>query len=190
MVSFRHYRKTLITLVVLAGLFGGLYLARRAWIDYQYPFGPSHCCDKQLMLGLRMYADNNGGAFPTGEVSPEASISLIHSPTNGDYAYLLCGKTGSESVAKQILNQGKLLGPGTCGWNYVEDLRTDDDLDLALFWDKEGLGHNGERLEGGGHIVTFIGGSSRHIPAVKWSAFLTTQSQLFAIRKNTQKDQQ
>jgi len=58
-----------------------------------------------------------------------------------------------------------------------------------LFWDKEGLGHNGERLEGGGHIVTFLWGGSRHILEKEWDEFLAEQAKLFAQRKNAQQDE-
>lgn len=142
---------------------------------------------ERCSIALLDYADNNGGNFPAGKATPEASLSLIHPTCEHGYAYLLCGKTGSESVAQEILNQGKRLGPDTCGWNYVEDLRSDDDPRLAQFWDKEGLGHNGQRLSDGGHIVMFVSGISEYIPATQWDEFLAEQKELFAQRKNWQK---
>ena len=42
-----------------------------------YPFGWSHCCDRQLMMALLQYADRHGGWFPKGEASPEASLALL-----------------------------------------------------------------------------------------------------------------
>ena len=76
--------------------------------------------------------------------------------------------------------------PETCGWNYVEGLRLDSDGGLALFWDKEGLGHNGERLSGGGHIVSFVYGERKHIPAAQWDSFLEEQKKLIAKEKRKQ----
>ena len=68
-------------------------------------------------------------------------------------AAILRGKTVSESQVVPRLEAGQLLSPELCGWHYVEGLRRDSDRRLALFWDKVGLGHNGEILAGGGHIV-------------------------------------
>ena len=74
-------------------------------------------------------------------------------------------------------------GPETCGWTYVEGLRKGSSSDLALFWDKEGLGHNGERLPEGGHVVTFVNGTKEHIPESEWSEFLVEQRDLLAEEK-------
>jgi hypothetical protein len=183
MVSLRRYRWLVVSVVVVAGMVGGAY----AWYRYIFPFGWSHCCDKQLHLALRNYADSNGGNFPAGGATPEASLSLLYGRVGYDPSYLLCGKTGSESTVQQLLSQGRPLGPDTCGWNYVEDLRSDDDFRLALFWDKEGLGHFGQRLSDGGHNVMLVGGFTEYIPATKWVEFLAEQKVLFAKRKNAKR---
>lgn len=172
----------LFSIVVCAGVAIAAYSVH-SWYRSVYPFGRSHCCDKQLANVLFNYADTHDGSFPSGGETPEASLSQIHFIDEYGCASLLCGKTGSESLAQQILDQGPLLGPDTCGWNYVEGLRTDDDPRLALFWDKEGLGHNGERLAGGGHIVMFVSGFSEYIPAAKWKDFLMTQRAFCTNRK-------
>jgi hypothetical protein len=180
LVSLRRRRLLLLAAIVVLGLAGGGFALYR----YNFPFGHSHCCDKQLYFALKDYADNNNGNFPSGEATPEASLSLIHPTFEHGYAYLLCGKTGSESATQEVLDRGELLGPETCGWNYVEGLRSDDDRQLALFWDREGLGHNGQRLAGGGHVVMFVDGFTKHIRASEWDAFLAEQKILFAKRKN------
>jgi hypothetical protein len=59
---------------------------------------------------------------------------------------------------------------------------------LALFSDKEGLGHFGQRLSDGGHIVVFVDGTSKYIPATEWAKFLAEQRALFAKRKNAKKE--
>jgi hypothetical protein len=165
----------IVVLIVLAGSLYGLY-------RYYYPMGGEHRCDKMLSLALREYAEKHGGAFPSGEATPEASISLVHSLDEDgyEYAYLLHRRDVPEDVVRQMLKRGELLGPDTCGWNYVEGLRLDSDPRLALFWDKEGLGHNGERLSEGGHIVTFVGGMSEYIPGERWDSFLEKQHKLLA----------
>lgn len=76
------------------------------------------------------------------------------------------------------------MSPETSDWHYVEGLRIDDDPRLALFWDKTGLGHNGQRLSDGVHIVTFIDGARDHITADAWPMFLEKQNQLLSALKH------
>src|SRR5581483_10345159 len=89
----------------------GLWLRHKSW----YPYGWSHCCDKQLMFALLNYAEEHGRAFPSGETSPEASLSLLY-PTYTD-ANLLRGKTVPLNTVQAILNRGELLTPESCGWH-------------------------------------------------------------------------
>jgi hypothetical protein len=151
-----------------------------AYILYEFPYGTSHCCDLGLYFSLREYAEVHGGNFPAGEATPEASLSLLYGAVSNVSANLLRGKSVPEPVVQEILNQGERLTPETCGWHYVENLRLDDDSRLALFWDKAGLGHNGQRLSGGGHIVMFVDGQRRHILASEWQDFVTEQQVLLA----------
>jgi hypothetical protein len=179
--------KKLGILLAVVGL-----LAAAAYRSYRhkYPFGMRHCCDSILYMALCEYAQAHGGAFPAGEATPEASMSLIHSLESSygtEYAYVLCGHSRPESVVQDTLRRGELLGPDTCGWNYVEGLRMDSDSRLALFWDKEGLGHMGERLSGGGHIVSFVSGKREQIPASEWDGFLEEQQKLLAAEKREQR---
>jgi hypothetical protein len=147
---------------------------------YYYPLGAEHRCDMLLRFVLWEYAEKHGGRFPSGEATPEASISLIHSldEFGHQYAYLLHRRDVPVDTVQQMLQEGRLLDAETCGWNYVEGLRSDSNGRLALFWDKEGLGHNGERLSQGGHIVTFVNSTREYIPAARWDAFLEEQKKL------------
>jgi hypothetical protein len=101
-----------------------------------YPFGRDHCCDKQLFLALLSYADANGGRFPAGGSTPEASLSLLY--PNDLPARILRGKTYPEGPAKQLLEAGQPLTPETCGWQYIEGLTVQKHGSgrIALFWDK------------------------------------------------------
>lgn len=172
---------------LVCGIIGVCLLAAvgvSRYIEWQqrYPYGRSHCCDKQLASALFQYAIAHDRKFPAGEATPEASLSLLYRDDRNISAYLLRGKTVPESMVQAILERGELLGPETCGWHYVEGLTLSDDSRLALFWDKTGLGHNGERLPEGGHYVAFVNGFSDYIPAVKWKAFLAEQKRLYAAR--------
>jgi hypothetical protein len=161
-----------IVIITAAIVFG-------CWWNYTFPYGPSHCCDIGLHMELRCYAEKHDGWFPRGESSPEASLSLLYRD-DPDIAYILRGKSVPYTVVRDTLERGELLGPETCGWQYVEGLRVDDDRRLAVFWDKAGLAHNGARLSSGGHIVTFVGGHQEYIVGSKWEEFLQEQQQLLA----------
>ena len=130
-----------------------------------------------LMFALLAYSDQHGGWFPKGEATPETSLSLLHRENpRGESRPTYCGaKTVPEATVRARLEAGELLTPETCGWHYVEGLRRGDDPRLALFWDKAGLGHNGERLSNGGHYVCFISMSFEYVPGDQWETFLAEQ---------------
>jgi hypothetical protein len=132
------------------------------------------------MFALHQYAEEHGGAYPAGEATPEASLSLLY-PTYAN-ENVLQGKTVSLDVVKGILERGDRLGPDTCGWHYIEGLRLDDDRRLAICWDKVGLGHNGERLLDGGRTVLFVNLHCEYIAGAKWQEFLEEQEKLLADR--------
>jgi hypothetical protein len=170
-----------LTLLVLALLAGGGWLAYR----WNYPYGWSHSCDKQLMFALQQYADDHAGVYPSGEETPEASLSLLY-PKYANHA-VLQGKTVPLDTVKAILERGERLGPDTCGWHYVGGLKSNDDPQLALCWDKVGLGHNGERLSDGGRMVIFVGCRAAYIPGAEWQAFLEKQKRLLEERNKRAK---
>ena len=169
----RRWRKRiLIGLAILAAV--GVW----KFVSYQqrYPYGWSHCCDLQLLGALQHYAENHDGWFPRGEATPEASLSLLYGVKNLEVsANLLRGKTVPDEVVRTRLESGELLTPETCGWHYVEGLRKGDDPELALFWDKAGLGHNGERDPHGGHYVGFVSGQVKYVTGDRWEQFLVDQ---------------
>jgi hypothetical protein len=167
--------------VVILLLIASVYGLHR----YYFPYGFEHRCDKGLYFVLRDYAEKHNGNYPSGEATPEASLSLIHSLDDSGFenAYLLHRRDVPEEVVRQILKSEQLLDPQTCGYNYVEGLRLDSKPQLALFWDKEGLSEIGMRLSGGGHIVTFVDGGSRQIPESEWNSFVEEQQKLLAEEK-------
>lgn len=169
-------RTLLLAVAVLASLGG---LARYTY-SRQYPYGWSNCCDKGLQSALLNYANDHGGSFPAGEATPEASLSLLY-PKYID-AYTLSGKSVPLAQVEAALARNGRLSPDTCGWHYVEGLRSNDNPELALFWDKAGLGHNGERLAGGGHVVCRLDYGHDYISASQWPAFVARQQELLAAR--------
>jgi hypothetical protein len=174
-------RTVAAALFVMAALAAAGYLGIRLTLP-QYPYGRSHCCDKALYIALLQYADSHDGWFPRGQATPEASLSLLYRQDAG-LLETLRGKTIPESVVRSRLERGELLTPETCGWHYAEGLRADDDSRLALFWDKVGLGHNGEQLPEGGHYVCFNSGI-KYIRGADWQAFLAEQAKLLGALKS------
>ena len=177
---FRRIAPAILLLIGLAAV--GRWLSLRWYL----PYGWSHSCDKMLILSIRSCAETNGEVLPTGEATPEASLSLLYP----DYldAAILRGKSVPESLVKEILERGDRLGPESCGWHYVDGLTLEDDPHLAVFWDKAGLGHNGQRLWRGGHVVSFLNCTSRHVTAAEWPQFIEEQETLLAGRKRHKED--
>jgi hypothetical protein len=133
-----------------------------------------------MCTALRIYALDHHGQFPAGGGTPEGSLSLLFS--NYVDAYTLRAKTVPLKVTEAALRETGKLGPDSCGWHYVEGLTDTDDPQIAILWDKIGLGHNGERIKGGGHEVGYLDGSHRVINASNWPAFMEEQKQLLAQR--------
>lgn len=131
------------------------------------------------MMALRQYAEEHGSRLPAGEETPEASLSLLY-PKYAD-ANLLRGKTVPlEKVEQTLAGDGK-LGPDTCGWHYVEGLTLEDDGRIAVFWDKAGLGHNGQRHDGT-RTVYFLSMSRDLVADDDWKKFLKEQKELLNAR--------
>lgn len=170
-------RKKVLRWLAISVLVFGLLIAyaRYRWTQ-NYPYGWSHCCDKQLILSLMNYAETHGGRYPAGEATPEASLSLLYPDVNSN---VLRGRIIPEQKVEAILSAGGKLTPATCGWQYVEGLSPADDPNLALFWCKEPLGHNGQLLDGF-HVFT-VTLEKRFVPLEDWDDFLADQEELRAV---------
>lgn len=166
----------LVMIVIVAGILVGYQRA-------MYPYGQSHCCILGMMFALEGYARK----YPAGRESPEADLSLLFKSQNVD-ANTLRGMTVSEKVVQQILDRGDLLGPESCGWQYVSGLTRADDPRLALLWCKEALNHNGRRSKDGGREVVFIGADKKWISGDRWPAFLKEQEDLMRHRSRREID--
>jgi hypothetical protein len=186
--SKKWLRRLLRVVVVAAVFMGGAYELFRWYVNYRYPYGSSHCCILAVGGSLRQYADANRGFFPHGEATPEASLSLLsrkelsfaENPCGA--VELLRGKTVPAERVRARLAAGELLDPESCGWHYIEGLTLTDNHELAIVWDKVGLGHNGERMPHGSHEVLLVDGTRRFITAKEWPQFLKRQEQLLEKR--------
>lgn len=136
-------------------------------------------------MALLNYAQANGGRFPSGGATPEASLSLLY-PTYYVDANVLRGKTVPEEKVKERLLAGKPLTPDTCGWQYIDGLTlpTNGSSHIAILWDKVGLDHFGGLLPYGGHSVLFMDGGGRVIDEADWDRFIAEQQKAWdAIRR-------
>lgn len=139
-----------------------------------------------MMFSLDQYAEEHAGHYPTGQASPEASLSLLYRSNYVD-ANTMRGMTVSEKTVRRILEGGGLLGPETCGWHYTEGLTLVDDPQIALLYCKQPLGHNGEKTTDGGRQVLFVGGYIGQISGDEWKSFLQQQDELLAKRSDRAK---
>src|SRR5579871_305962 len=99
-------RYSIAAIVALA--FAGLAISVRFYYKTTYPYGQSHCCIIYMMGVLRIYASDHAGHYPTGETSPEASLSLLYRSNYMDAATLR-GMTVSEKTVRTVLEGGGLL---------------------------------------------------------------------------------
>lgn len=175
----KRKQRTRTVLLGLCGVLLILVVVGYAWYQHRFPYGGSHACIKQIGWALAIYADENDGWFPSGGDSPEASLSLLYGDLN---IYPLAGKTIAPEMAQRAIDEHGHLGPESCDWHYVEGLRDDDNPEIAIVWDKIGLGHNGDRLKSGGHEVLFVDRTSHLISGIEWEAFLLRQKELLAQR--------
>ena len=177
----RSFRFGLRSLFAGVAIFAVLVALPTWYYRYMFPYGRDHCCDKAIGLALISYADANGGRFPSGGDTPEASLSLLY-PAYLD-ASELRGKTFPEDAAAQLLKSGKPLTPDTCGWQYVDGLTMPKwgSSGIAIFWDKIGLGHNGERSPHGGHSVTFMDAHGQVISEADWPRFIAEQQKAWNV---------
>lgn len=171
---------------IISGVIGVLAIAIGVQYKKTYPYGWSHCCIIAMSLSLDRYAEEHAGHFPTGEASPEASLSLLYRSNYVD-ANTMRGMTVPRKTVRRILEGGGWLGPDTCGWHYTDGLTFADDPQIALLYCKQPLGHNGERTEDGGREVAFVGGYIGRVSADKWKSFLHEQNELLAKRSDRAK---
>ncbi len=166
---------------VLVAIFSLVVCAFLIWryIENMFPYGRSHCCSKVLGGVLCSYARDHNGFFPAGGRTPEASLSFLY--TNGLQAEILRGKTVPLKVTQAALDKDGVLDPESTGWHYVEGLTEMDDPRIAIAWDKVGLGHNGQRMNGG-HEVVLTDGSTMLVSRAAWPGFLAEQERLLAAR--------
>jgi len=181
----RHHTVRTVLSVMLAVIVAAVGIG---WLYHKhtYPYGESRHGINQMMMGLELYARDNGARYPAGGATPEASLSLLLRYDFVD-ADALRGMIVPEKTIRRRLDSGQPLDAASCGWQYIEGLTEADDPEMAVLYCKQALGFNGERKKDGGRPVVFVGGSCRWISGGEWPAFLARQKELWSKRTEREK---
>jgi hypothetical protein len=171
-----------VTLAVVVGAF----VAGWTYYERTYPYGWSHCCIIQMMMGFKMYANDNGGRYPAGEATAEASLGLLLRSNYVD-PDTLRGMTVPLETVRRRLEEHKPLDADSCGWQYIEGLTEADDPEIAMLYCKQALGHNGQRTKDGGRQVVFVDTEIRWVSGQEWPSFLEKQRQRLSKRTEPEK---
>ncbi len=166
---------------IAPAVIAGILLTTFIWFKITYPYGVTHCCSDGIAIQLHEHAEKDSfGSFPFGATTPEGSFSLLAKDNDSMLAWV-CGKNIPASKAREVWKQKGELTPESCGWHYVEGLRTNDDPQIAIAWDKIfGLGHNGQRIRGLAHEVILVNGERKGIAMKEWPKFALEQRERLA----------
>src|SRR5438445_12101294 len=128
-----------------------------------------------LMVGLyfemHLYATEHGGVFPASPEGPMAALQKLY-PEYAHSGMELAGLTGDLDQVVSILKRGGKLGTNS-SWIYVQGFTTNDDINLALFWEREeGILPNGRPLPEVGHTAMLLSGTITNVPKAEWNPFL------------------
>lgn len=147
------------------------------WAYYRsvFPYSSLHKCNRCLAMTLGVYAEDHGGKFPNA-VGSAASLSLLYGV--GADPSLLAGKGISDEDAERCFQENGKLTEEFCNWHYVPGLTLASDPGLALFWEKTGLMHNGQRGKEPAYEVCLVDGSAISVRKSQWPAFLAKQKEL------------
>lgn len=154
---------------------------------FQFPHGSRPACLPIMLQALSTYSASNQGKYPYGNGSSFAALLELY-PSYLVYSEPLAGLCGDRELLKRDLAKGFGLSSNSCSWIYWPGLRSDDDPEIALIWEREsGIGFNGQKMSG--HAVGFIGGDMRQVPDRDWDEFVRRQEIVRgnALRNRTNK---
>lgn len=153
-------------------LAGAVYFTYR----HRYPYGARPACLPVLLAALQSYSDKHGGAFPNEGKGPLEALMMLYPDQLAD-CEPIAGLSGDRKLLKKQIADGSPISEAASSWVYWPGLRSDDDPEIALIWERRsGLRFNGSRAYG--HEVGFVGGYMRQISDVAWQSFLKDQERL------------
>lgn len=153
-----------------------LFLGGYAAYTYYYPYGARPASLPLMLAALGDYGHQNSGSFPDARGEPLDSLRLL-CPRYLPESEPLAGLSGNiKLLRKQVIGNFRITADAS-SWVYWPGLKTDDNPDIALIWERvSGVRFNGSRAHG--HEVGFVGGYMRQVPDAEWEAFLKEQERL------------
>jgi hypothetical protein len=146
----------------------------------KYPFGrrPGGISLPGVYGSLLAYAGEHDGWFPRSDKGPYAALRQLY-PSYCPSGKELAGVSGNIDAVTDALRSGKPLNASLTSWVYVEGLRLDDPVDIAILWEcKAGLYYDGRRNDFGGHAVLLVGGDITNVPSADWTSYLARQEKM------------
>ncbi|MGC3959740.1 MAG: hypothetical protein QM813_17995 [Verrucomicrobiota bacterium] len=168
-----------ISILVVAGVF---YVRSRPLVFNESFFGHAHCIP-QAGAGLRQYAGDHGGLFPTHTNGYGDALLLVLA---GSYvpSYALTGPCYDRFIFDRALTNHADVSESECGRVYVQGLTETNNPAIAILFDKV-------PTPGGDHChllrrlraalsrdVLLLDGSQRGILESEWSEFAKKQIEL------------
>ena len=143
---------------------------------YYYPYGMRPACLPVFLGALGSYALEHEGFFPNGGRAPLEALRELY-PRYLPDCTPVAGLSGDIKLLKaQVLGTSRIT-TNASSWVYWPGLRSDDDEQIALFWEREsGVRFNGSRARG--REVGFVNGTFRQVLDDQWPAFLRAQEAL------------
>jgi hypothetical protein len=143
---------------------------------YYYPYGMRSACLPVFLGALRSYALEHDGFFPNGGGAPLEALREL-SPRYLADCEPLAGLSGNIKLLKAQVLETSRITTNASSWVYWPGLRSDDDEQIALFWEREsGVRFNGSRARG--REVGFVNGTFRQVLDDQWADFLRDQEKL------------
>jgi hypothetical protein len=138
-----------------------------------YPYGNRSCVLPCTLGALEHFAVEHEGWYPNQGMNAVDCLSALYPNLETE----LAGISGDRNEVSRRLATGKPIDESVSSWVYIPGLRTDDDPELALIWERrKGVGFNGRRKDG--YAVGFVSGGFEQIASEDWPEFAKRQETL------------
>jgi hypothetical protein len=182
-IKKRRWRWFLIV-VILGVVLAAAYVRANPLIFNESLWNHAHCI-KIAGMELELYADANGGRFPSHPRGYGNALLLL----NEDCYFALTGPGYEAELFHQAKRDGRVLAENECGRVYVQGLSKRSNAGIALLFDKLPTPggdhcHFPHRLWAPvGREVWFVGGHSTFIAERDWPQFALEQVELLTKKE-------